>query len=114
MTQAPASAPMGSGGGPGGGRPHRGGMILTFGILGIVLSCCIVGLIFGIVAWVMGNGDLKSMQAGQMDSSGEGMTNAGKICGIIGVALAIINVIVNILYVVFVGAALWSSGGMTP
>ncbi|MDH4241328.1 MAG: DUF4190 domain-containing protein, partial [Phycisphaerae bacterium] len=58
--------------------PHRGTLILILGILSLV--CC---FICGIVAWVMGNGDLKEMAAGRMDPAGEGMTKAGKICGII-------------------------------
>jgi len=61
-------------------QPHRGTLILVLGILGIV--CC---LICGIIAWVMGNGDLKEMDAGRMDSSGRGLTQAGKICGMISV-----------------------------
>lgn len=40
-------------------RPHRGAVILVLGILGLVVC-----LICGIVAWVMGNGDLRAMQAG--------------------------------------------------
>ena len=40
-------------------QPHRGTMILVFGILGLVIC-----VIFGIVAWVMGNGDLKAMEHG--------------------------------------------------
>jgi len=35
-------------------KPHRGVLILVLGILGIV--CC---FILGIIAWVMGNNDLK-------------------------------------------------------
>lgn len=61
-------------------QPHRGTLILVLGILGIV--CCMP---VGIAAWVMGNGDLQKMAAGQMDPSGEGTTKAGKICGIISV-----------------------------
>ena len=52
-------------------RPHRGTMILVFGILGLV--CC-VG--FGIAAWIMGSGDEKAMAAGQMDPAGMGSTKA--------------------------------------
>jgi len=70
-------------------KAHRGGMILTFGILGIV--CCII---FGILAWVMGDGDLKEMAAGRMDPSGEGLTKAGKILGIVGCVLAILGMVI--------------------
>ncbi len=74
-------------------QPHRGVMILVFGILGIVICG-----IFGIVAWVMGNSDLRAMREGRMDPTGEGLTNAGKICGIIGVVL---NLVIATFYIVF-------------
>jgi len=67
-------------------------MILIFGILGLVGICWPLG----IVAWVMGNGDLKEMDAGAMDPSGRSMTNAGRICGMIGTILLIIGVLVLI------------------
>ena len=70
-------------------KPHRGTMILVFGILGLV--CCII---FAILAWVMGNNDLKEMDAGIMDPEGKGLTQAGKICGIIGVLLQIAGFII--------------------
>jgi hypothetical protein len=69
-------------------RPHRGGMILTFGILGLV--CC---GIFSIMAWVMGAGDLKQIRHGRMDRNGEGLTQAGMICGIIGVVLNVLSML---------------------
>ncbi len=79
-------------------RPHRGVMILVFGILGFV--CC---FIFGIVAWVMGSSDLREMAAGRMDPSGRGLTQAGKICGIISTALQIVGIVIWII--VAIGAA---------
>ncbi len=51
-------------------KPHRGVLILVFGILGFVLC-----QLFGIAAWVMGNNDLKEMDAGVMDSSGRDLTS---------------------------------------
>jgi predicted Zn finger-like uncharacterized protein len=76
-------------------EPHRGGMILTFGIISaasIMLAMCYglttpFGIGFGIAAWVMGSRDLKKIRAGSMDPDGEGSTQAGWICGIIGVCL---------------------------
>lgn len=59
-------------------RPHRGAMILTFGILGIVVC-----FIFGIMAWVMGTEDLRQMDAGEMDPAGRDMTQIGRIMGIV-------------------------------
>lgn len=63
-------------------RPHRATLVLIFGILGIV-TC----FAFGIAAWIMGSGDIRAMDQGQMDPSGREMTNAGKILGIIAVCL---------------------------
>lgn len=68
--------------------PHRGGAVLTLGIIGIVLSgCCPIFGICAIIAWVMGSGDLKKMDAGQRDPAGRDITKAGMICGIIGAVL---------------------------
>jgi len=69
--------------------PHRGTLILTLGIIGIV--CC---FICGIIAWVMGNSDLQRMAEGRMDPAGRGLTQAGKICGMVSVALAVIGLVV--------------------
>jgi len=74
-------------------RPHRGTLILVLGILGLV--CC---FICGIVAWVMGSGDLKEMAAGRMDPAGQGLTQAGKICGIVSVVLQVIGFVVWLLF----------------
>jgi predicted Zn finger-like uncharacterized protein len=60
-------------------QPHRGTLILVLGILGIV-AC----QIFGPVAWLMANNDLAEMRSGRMDPEGKSLTNAGRICGIIG------------------------------
>jgi hypothetical protein len=72
-------------------KPHRGTLILVLGILGIVLCGPL-----GIAAWVMGNNDLKEMDAGLMDPSGRSNTNAGRICGIIATVLLILSVLFGI------------------
>jgi hypothetical protein len=92
-------------------RPHRGTMILVFGIL-----AWFVCFIFGIMAWVMGNNDLKEMDAGRMDPEGRGLTQAGKILGMINVilllcSLAITALIVIGMLVLGVFAAAASQGG---
>jgi mannose/fructose/N-acetylgalactosamine-specific phosphotransferase system component IID len=69
-------------------KAHRGVMLLVFGILGIL--CCII---FAILAWVMGASDLKAMAEGRMDPSGEGLTKAAKILGIIGCVLGILSLV---------------------
>lgn len=72
-------------------RPHRGGMILTFSIIGVL--CCMP---FCIAAWVMGATDLKEIRAGRMDPGGQGMTQAGMIIGIVGTVLGAIGVLIQI------------------
>jgi hypothetical protein len=81
-------------------------MILAFGILGII--CC---LAFGIAAWIMGNRDLAEMAAGRMDRSGEGITSAGKILGIIAVVLQILGLIYA-LFTLVIGAGSAAMSGM--
>ncbi len=66
-------------------RPHRATLVLVLGIVGIV--CCMPA---GIVAWVLGHQDLRDMSAGVMDPAGRGMTQAGKILGMISVALVVL------------------------
>jgi len=66
-------------------EPHRGGMILALGILGL-LVCAVLG----IIAWVLGNKDLEAMRMGIMDPSGRDLTQAGKICGMIASILLIV------------------------
>lgn len=72
-------------------QPHRGGVILALGILGLVVCCFL-----GIIAWVMGNNDLREMDAGRMDPTGRGLTNAGRICGIVSVCLAVVWTVIAI------------------
>ena len=74
-------------------KPHHGTMILIFGILGLIGVCWPLG----IVAWVMGNGDLKAMDAGAMDPSGRGLTNAGRICGMIATGFLVLQVVIMIV-----------------
>src|SRR5262249_13511221 len=77
---------------------HRGGLVLAFGIISVVLvflsSGLVIGLVLGILAWIWGSSDLKRMDAGYMDPSGRGNTQAGYICGIIG---TILNILVLVL-----------------
>ena len=71
-------------------KPHRGVLILVLGILSLV-GC---GIFTGIPAWIMGSGDLKEIDAGAMDPAGRGMTQAGKILGMIAVIITILGVVV--------------------
>ncbi|MAF65201.1 MAG: hypothetical protein CMJ84_06040 [Planctomycetes bacterium] len=80
--------------------PHRGVVILVLGILSLLLC-----FVFGIAAWVMGNADLKQMDAGLMDPEGRGLTQAGKLCGIIGLALNLILICLSLFLVFFAAGA---------
>lgn len=83
-------------------EPHRGTLILILGILGLV-ACQPLG----IAAWLMGNGDLKKMAAGQMDPEGEGLTKAGKICGLIATILMVLALVFFVLAMVLgIGGAM--------
>jgi hypothetical protein len=46
-------------------------------------------VIFGPIAWIMGNTDLAQIRAGTMDPSGEGMTQAGRVLGIVATVLTL-------------------------
>jgi hypothetical protein len=81
-------------------KPHRGTLVLVLGILGLVVCGPLA-----IVAWVLGSSDLKAMDAGTMDPSGRGTTNAGKICGIIGTILLILAIVALIIFFMFGFAA---------
>ena len=73
-------------------KPHRGVLILVFGILGFVLCP-----FFGIAAWVMGNSDLQEIDNGWMDPTGRDLTKAGRICGMIATGLLGLQVLILIM-----------------
>ena len=73
-------------------KPHRGTLILVLGILGLVICQPV-----GIAAWIMGNGDLKEMDAGSMDPTGRSLTNAGRIIGIVADVLMAKSIVDGIL-----------------
>jgi predicted Zn finger-like uncharacterized protein len=66
-------------------KPHRGDTIQLLGIL----SFFIAGPILGPIAWIMGNTDLREMDAGRMDPSGRSATSTGRMCGMISTILYI-------------------------
>ena len=72
-------------------RPHRATLILVLGILGLVLC-----MPLGIAAWVMGNSDLAAMNRGEVDPTGRGMTEAGRVVGIVSVVLVAIGVLIAV------------------
>lgn len=67
-------------------EPHRGIIVLVVGALGLWLGP--LGLIPAIVAFQMASTDLAKMLSGRMDSSGRGLTQAGRVLGIIAICLS--------------------------
>jgi hypothetical protein len=69
--------------------PHRGGTVLAFGIISLLLSwTMIVGIKFGIITLVLAYIDLRAMDRGEMNPAGRGTTRAGQMCAIIAVCLS--------------------------
>jgi len=113
-------------------EPHRGGLILTLGIISIVIglpfsACCqgfglvfaVAGIALGITAWVLGQRDLKKIDTQAMDPRGRATVQAGRICGIVGTSLSIVGAIIGIaivvVYSIFLfGAMRGGPGGPPP
>ena len=76
-------------------QQHRGVFILVLGIMSLI--CCHP---LGIAPWVMANEDLARMDRGQMDSSGRGLTQAGKVCSIIALGLITLRIVQFVLVLV--------------
>jgi len=76
---------------------------LVLGILAIP-ACCfygIFGLIFGIIAWILGAGDMKKYQLnpGLYTESSYKNAKAGKICGMIATILSALFIVMVILII---------------
>lgn len=82
--------------------PVNSTLILVFGIISIVFTLiCGFGGIFGIVAWIMGNGALKTLAQVGDPMAQRSTVNAGRICGIIGTILMALGVILYAAYFIF-------------
>ena len=81
-------------------KPHRATAVLVLGILSLVIGC--IGWIMGIMAWTMGSADLREMDAGVMDPTGRGITQAGRICGMVSVIIHAIGLVIWLLWLVVV------------
>lgn len=111
--QAPPGAPSGQGFGGGGWmKPHRGGLVLTLGILSLLgCCCCCGGLVFGLPALLMGISDISEMRNGRMDPAGYGMTIAGAICGGLALAATLFGGLGN-MFTGFAGRGPWPRSGL--
>lgn len=76
--------------------PSRGVMVLVLGIISLLCMTPVfvspLGIILGIIAWLMGHGDLNRMAAHEMDPDG-GLTKGGWICGMIG---TVVNTLITL------------------
>ena len=59
--------------------PHRGPLVLTLGVVGLLVFCPV----FSVLAWSFGTQDLREMQLGLMDSKGETSTRLGRMLGMV-------------------------------
>ncbi|WP_316768808.1 CCC motif membrane protein [Pedobacter frigiditerrae] len=82
---------------------------LILGILSIPGCCCygILGLILGIVAWVLGAGEVKKFNLNPNAYTASSLKNAkaGKVCGIIGTVLGSIYLLIIIVMIAMFGFA---------
>jgi hypothetical protein len=88
--------------------PHRGAMVLVFGILGLAFAfpsiCCVFTAIgslgFSLTALILGHLDLRAMREHRMDPEGMGLTRGGWICGIIGTVVSIGLLLLNAMFLI--------------
>ncbi len=66
-------------------EPHRGGVILALAVIGWVFCP-----VFAPFAWAMGQSDLRSIRSGQMDPSGQSLTQSGMVLGAVETILLIV------------------------
>ena len=88
-------------------KPDRGSLILALGILSMIVCAPL-----GIVAILMGRGDLAKIDTGQRDPEGRTSTQAGYICGIIGTILLVLQIAGVVLFVGFFGLLAGGVGTM--
>jgi Zn-finger nucleic acid-binding protein len=95
-------------------EPHRGPLISTLGTVSILIGmlglcgvaalplvlAAVIGLSFGVAAWVMGHGDLEQMANHQMDPAGQESTATGQTNGIVGTVLGAVGILGGLLRLV--------------
>jgi hypothetical protein len=84
-------------------KPDRGAMILTFGIIGLVVTCL---FFLGTIAWVLAYNDLREMKNGTRDAAGAALTKAGMICGIVGTAIAGLAILWFLFVLLLIGTGI--------
>lgn len=88
--------------------PHRGPMILVFGILSVVTTtacclfppCALLAPACGLLASIFGYQDLQRIRRGEMDPTGHPLTVAGFICGVVGVAIGVLSIVPFVISII--------------
>jgi hypothetical protein len=80
----------------------------TIGIVAGLGQCCccfavVVNLACSVTAWVLAQQELRDIAAGRAPAAGQGHASAGRILGIIGVALAALYALALIGWISLVG-----------
>ena len=80
-------------------------LILIFGIISIITCCCygIVGLVFGITAWILAHRALKLHAEHSDQYEGVQTVKTGKILAIVGVVLNVIYLAIFLWFVSYFG-----------
>ncbi|HEY3252127.1 MAG TPA: DUF4190 domain-containing protein [Ignavibacteria bacterium] len=97
----PPTPPV-SGTGSSGSASTNAIIVLVMGILSYVLC----GVIGGIIAWIMGKGELNKIDRGESPEAGRTMAKIGMWLGIINVILTVIAGIFLLIYFVFLAAVI--------
>jgi len=74
-------------------KPHRAGTILALGLIGLLVCGPLC-----LAAWLMGDSDIREMEAGLMEASGRSTTGTGRALGIIGSIIWIIGIVCLIIF----------------
>jgi hypothetical protein len=98
MSTPPPPPP--AGGNVSGGASTNAIIALVMGILSYVLC----GFIGGVIAWIMGKGELNKIDRGESSEAGRTMAKIGMWLGIVNVILTVIIGIFALIYFVFMAA----------
>ena len=71
---------------------------LVFGILSIFMCP-----LLGVVAWVLGNGELKAIAAGEAPVEGRTLASVGKVMGMVMTILMIVALAMCLVVILFFG-----------
>ncbi|MEM9410262.1 MAG: serine/threonine-protein kinase [Planctomycetota bacterium] len=80
------------------GKPHRGVLMLSMGVLSLVFTFpCFIGVIIGIITWVYAQNDLAEMREGIRDPAGNNLTQAGRVLAMISCGIGAIWTLISLM-----------------